>query len=256
MSPAELPFIAGEVPKYRAPSPVFNGRLPAFVSETLNTDYVRVPANLESIGDNTHWNSAAQRIVGVLYAQKMLKMAYNVDITLDVDMDAPPPETDPGAGGNYQKITLNGANITASHSQTGNTPNKVADGDWQSDDGKRWMGILYPPDPAWLTIDLGEVKFVEYVDIYFRRQNHATDSTWKPHTYKLQYTETAEGDDFTDLFEETRQSLTTLPYNREEVRKNVRRLKILITDSAKPVPDSVNKYVSIHEVELFEGAAE
>jgi hypothetical protein len=251
---AEVPFAAGEIPKYLSYQATFNNRMPAFTSAELNTDYVIVPADLKSIGDNTHWDSAAQRTVGKLYGQKMLKMAYGKDVEVDVDMGGGDSEPDPG-GETFQKITLDGSKITASDTNGSNTPDKVADGDADSNDGKRWLGVLYPPDPAWLKIDLGETTYVEHVDIYFRYQNHPTDDTWKPHTYKIQYAVTAEGadPDFTDVFEETRQSLTGQAYNREEIKESLRWLKILITDSAKPVSGSSNKWVSIHEVEVYGG---
>jgi hypothetical protein len=180
-------------------------------------------------------------------------MAYGKTVDVDVDPGAD-PEPDP-EGGTFQKIPLEGSKITASDTDGNNTPGKVADGDAVSNDGKRWIGVLYPPAPAWLKIDLGEITYVEYVDIYFRFQNHPTDASWKPHTYKLQYAVTAEGadQDFTDVFEETRQSLSDQPYNREEIKKPLRWLKILITDSAKAKVNSPNKWVSIHEVEVYGG---
>jgi hypothetical protein len=77
VSAADVPFVAGEIPKYLSYAAAFNGRLPSFTSTELNTDYVEVPDNLNHIGDNTHWDSAAQRVVGKLYGQKILKMVYD-----------------------------------------------------------------------------------------------------------------------------------------------------------------------------------
>jgi hypothetical protein len=246
---ADVPFIAGEIPKYLSYQKTFNDRMPSFTSTELNTDYVKVPSHLKSIGDNTHWNSAAQRVVGKLYGQMMLKMAYNVDV--EVDVDDPGTDPDPDDDDEFEKITLEGTKITASDTDGNNSPSKTADGDTSNGDGKRWLGVLKPDGPAWLKIDLGELKHVGYIDIYFFKQNLAGDNTWKPHTYKIQYAVTGAGadEDFEDVFEETRTSLPNQAYNRETINKDARWLKIIITDSAKP--NGSNKWVSINEVEVY-----
>jgi len=77
---AAVPFVASELLSSPATNrSAFNNRMPAFVSTTLNTDYVKVPQTLVTI-DGTHLDPAAQRVVGALFGQKMLKMAYNIAI--------------------------------------------------------------------------------------------------------------------------------------------------------------------------------
>lgn len=253
ISPADAPFIAGEIPKYLSYQAAFNSRLPAFTSAALHTAYITVPADLKSIGDNTHWDSGAQRVVGALYGQKLLKLAYGVEVAIDVDggQTEPEPDTTPDTE-TYVLIPLDGSRITASDTNGANTPDKIADGDTAAND-KRWMGVLYPDRPAWIQIDLGALTYVHHIDMYFRYQNHASDNSWKPHTYQLQYAATAEGADadFIDVFEETRQSLSGQDYNRETINRPVRWLKILLLDSAKLNGAGPNKWVSINEVKLY-----
>jgi hypothetical protein len=67
----------GSTPKYRR----FNERIPGMLTVVEHADYV-LNTDLTHIGDYTHFNLPSQILLGQRYAQKMLAVVYEMDISI------------------------------------------------------------------------------------------------------------------------------------------------------------------------------
>ncbi len=70
-----LPFVAGQISQDHVENQNFNNMITGLPPQVSNTDYVE-SAGLETVSDNTHFNSRGQRMLGVRYAAKILEMIY------------------------------------------------------------------------------------------------------------------------------------------------------------------------------------
>ncbi|MCK9478605.1 MAG: discoidin domain-containing protein [Firmicutes bacterium] len=246
---AEVPFIAGEIGHFVSSASNFNNRLPTMLGENgiINSHYIEVPPSCGHIGDNLHFNSEAQRTIGALYGNKALSVIYGIDVEPDEPDDTPPQESD--------KIILDNEKITASNTNSTHYPRNVNDG--LKGDQNRWLGVFTPEiAPAHLTVDLGAIKHVDSVNIYFYKPS---DITWVQQ-YKVQVATAEKGDegDFVDLFSGTRESNARSNhdgshyYETVEVNRPIRLLRIVITDSTKIHKDGLpKKYACLYEVDFF-----
>lgn len=67
----EVPFIAAEMPSFLNDSEHYNERIRSFQSFENNTDFITLTDGMTHIGDSVHYDTASQKILGPLFAEKI-----------------------------------------------------------------------------------------------------------------------------------------------------------------------------------------
>ncbi|MEP3837294.1 MAG: sialate O-acetylesterase [Algibacter sp.] len=82
---SDLPFIAGQLSMERTDNETFNANIETLPSLVNNTDYAE--SDSLQTTDLTHFDSAAQRILGERYASKILQLVYNTNPSIECIAD-------------------------------------------------------------------------------------------------------------------------------------------------------------------------